>query len=129
MPLVVLGAARNDDLPPVGMVGDGRFEGRTVPKTERIDRLHVVVTVEQHVRPARTAAAAVGFGNDRGMTGRRPDVCGQTQRCDVFGKVIGSRLAISGKGRIGRNRFDPQQRKQPLEAVVEIGIDAVEDRL
>jgi len=63
------------------------------------------------------------------MTGGRPDVCGQTQRCDVFGKMIGSGLAISGKGRIGRNRFDPQQRKQPLEAVVEIGIDAVEDRL
>src|SRR5258708_469831 len=43
--------------------------------------------------------------------------------------MIGRRLAISGKGRIGRDRFDPQQGKQPLEAVIEIGIDAVEDRL
>jgi len=43
--------------------------------------------------------------------------------------VTGGRLAIAGKGRIGRDRFDPQQRKQPLEAVVEIGVDAVEDRL
>jgi hypothetical protein len=43
--------------------------------------------------------------------------------------MIGSRLAISGKGRIGGDRFDPQQGKQPLEAVVEIGIDAVKDRL
>ena len=52
--LVVLGAARDDDLSPVGMVGDGRLEWRTVPKTERIDRLHVIVTVEQHVRPPVT---------------------------------------------------------------------------
>jgi len=43
--------------------------------------------------------------------------------------VTGGRLAIAGKGLIGRDRFDPQQRKQPLEAVVEIGVDAVEDRL
>ena len=117
------------------MVGHDGLERRPVPEIERIDRLHVVVAVEQHMRARRAfaitlaVAVALAFGNDRGMTGRRPDVCGQTQRCDVFGKVIGSRLAISGKGRIGRNRFDPQQRKQPLEAVVEIGIDAVEDRL
>jgi hypothetical protein len=43
--------------------------------------------------------------------------------------MIGGLLAIACESRISRDRFDPQQRKQPLEAVIEIGIDAVEDRL
>ena len=43
--------------------------------------------------------------------------------------MIGGRLAIAGEGRIGRDRLDPQQRKQPFEAVVEIGVDMIEDRL
>ncbi len=63
------------------------------------------------------------------MTGGRPDVGGETECRDIPGQMIGSRLAISGKGRIGRDRLDPQQRKQPLEAVIEIGIDVIEDRL
>ena len=63
------------------------------------------------------------------MTGRRPDLRREAERRDILGKMIGRRLAIPGEGRIRRDRFDPQQGKQPLEAVVEIGIDAVEDRL
>ena len=59
----------------------------------------------------------------------RPHLRLEAERCDILGEMIGGRLAIAGKGRIGRDRLDPQQRKQPLEAVVEIGIDAVEDRL
>src|SRR5260370_23622047 len=48
---------------------------------------------------------------------------------DIPGKKLGRRLAVSGKGRIGRDRLDPQQGEQPFETVVEIGIDAVENRL
>ena len=33
------------------------------------------------------------------------------------------------RGGIGRDRLDPQQGEQPLQSVVEIGIDAIEDRL
>ena len=50
-PLSSCGAARDDDLAPVGMVGHDRLERRAMPEIERIDRLHVVVTVEQHMRP------------------------------------------------------------------------------
>jgi hypothetical protein len=32
------------------LVGNGRLEWRTMPKIERIDRLHIVVTIEQYVR-------------------------------------------------------------------------------
>ena len=63
------------------------------------------------------------------MTGGRPHLGGKAERRDILGQMIGGRLAIAGKGRIGRDRLDPQQREQPLQAVVEIGIDAVEDRL
>ncbi len=102
-----------------------------MPKIERIDRLHIVVTVEQHVRLRRGVALslAIGFRDDGGMTGGRPHLGRKSECRDVLGEMIGGRLAISGEGRIGRDRFDPQQRKQPLQAVVEIGIDAVEDRL
>ncbi len=57
--LVVFGAARDDDLSSVGMVGDDGLERRPMPEIERIDRLHVVMAVEQHMRPC--AAAAVAF--------------------------------------------------------------------
>src|SRR5580704_12797835 len=53
-------AARDDDLAPVGMRGHFRFERRTMPEIERVDRLHVVMAVEQHVRPR--AAIAIGLG-------------------------------------------------------------------
>src|ERR1700726_111983 len=92
----------------------------------------MVMTAEQHawLRPAAAISFTIGGLRDNGgMPGGRPDLGRKTERRDVLGEMIGSRLAISGKRGIGRDRFDPQQRKQPLEAVVEIGIDAVEDRL
>jgi hypothetical protein len=127
LPLVVLGTARDDDLAPVGVIGDDGFERRPVPQIERIDRLHIVMAIEQHMWPA--IGAAIGFGDDGGMPGGRPHLGLEAQRRDVLGQMIGRRLAIAGKGRVGRDRLDPQQCEQPLEAVVEIGIDAVEHRL
>ena len=72
---------------------------------------------------------AVALGDDRGMAGGRPDLGREAERRDILGEMIGGRLAIAGEGRIGRDRLDPQQREQPLQAVVEIGVDAIEDRL
>ena len=125
--LVVLGAARNDDLAAIGVIGDDRLERRTVPEVQRIDRLHIVMPVKQNMRPV--ARVAIRFRNDRGMPCRRPHLGLEAKRRDVPGKMIGGRLAVVGKGRIGRDRLDPQQRKQPFEAVVEIGVDMIEDRL
>jgi hypothetical protein len=109
------------------MIGDHGFERRPMPEIERIDRLHIVMTVEQHVRSA--ILAAVGFGNDGGMARGRPDLGGKAECRDVLGEMIGGFLAVGGKGRLGGDRLDPQKREQPLQAVVEIGIDAVENRL
>src|SRR5260370_17000956 len=107
------------------MVGDDRLERRTMPKTERIDRLHVVMSVEQYVRPRLTISTAVGFGDNGGMAGGRPDVGGKTERRDVPGKMIGGRLAIPGKGRVGPNRIYPQQAQQPLHPLLPIPIHAL----
>jgi hypothetical protein len=79
------------------------------------------------MRPA--IAAAIGLGDDRGMPCCRPHLGLEAERRDILRKMIGSRLAIASEGRIGRDRLDPQQRKQPLEAVVEIGVDVIENRL
>ena len=111
------------------MIGNGRLEWRAMPKIERIDRLHIIMTVKQDMRASAIFGPAVDFGDDRRMAGRRPDIRRETECCDIPGQMIGSRLAISGKGRIGRDRLDPQQGKQPLEAVIQIGIDAIENRL
>jgi hypothetical protein len=135
--LVVLGAARDDDLASIGVIGDHGFERRTMPEIERIDRLHIVVAVEQHMRPRILAAvgltssspASSSLGDNRRMAGGRPDLGGKAERRDILGQMIGRFLAIVGEGRIGRDRLDPQKRKQPLQAIVEIGIDAVENRL
>ncbi len=129
--LVVLGAARHDDFSAVGVIGDDGLERRTVPQIERIDRLHIVMTVEQDVRPAIGAAIGlvIVLGDDRRMSRRRPHLGLEAERRDILGQMIGRRLAIGGEGRVGRDRLDPQQRKQPLEAVVEIGVDMIEDRL
>jgi hypothetical protein len=89
-----------------------------MPKIERIDRLHIIMTVEQDMRTPLIFAPAIDPGDDRRMTGGRPDVGCETERCDIPGQMIGSRLAISGKSRIGRDRLDPQQAKQPLKAVI-----------
>ncbi len=47
---VVAGAAGDDDFPPAGERLDPRFERRRLPQFERIDRLHIVVAVEENAR-------------------------------------------------------------------------------
>src|SRR5262249_55054420 len=62
---VVTGTTPHDDLAPVGRGRDSRRERRLLPQIERVDRLHVVVAVEQDVRAL--AIAAVAFGDDDRM--------------------------------------------------------------
>ncbi len=122
---VVAGPARDDDLAPAGERLDARLERRRLPQIERIDRLHVVMAVEQHAR----AGCAVGFADDDRMTlgrthaGRKPD------RCEVGCDMLGGGAALRLVGRVGRDRGDAQQREQPLDALVDILVDAAQDRV
>src|SRR4051794_15130111 len=107
------------------MVGHNRLKWRTVPELDRIDRLHIIVAVEQHMRTAAREALA----DDRGMAGGWPHFSGNAEARDVPGKMLGRRLAIGREGRIGGDRLDPQQREQTLQAVVELLVDVVEHGL
>jgi hypothetical protein len=49
----------------------------------------------------------------------------ETERRDIPGEVIGRSLAVAGEGCLRRNRLDAEQCEQPLEAVVEIGVDVI----
>jgi hypothetical protein len=90
------------------MIGDHGLERRAMPEIERIDRLHIIVTIEQDVRPCAAVSFAVAFSDDGRMPRGRFDLTGKSERSDIPGKMICRRLAISGKGRIGRDRFDAQ---------------------
>ena len=74
---VVAGAARNDRLAPVRERGDPRLEGRRLPEVERIDRLDVVVTIEQHA--AAMPAHRRALGEDDGMAIGRVDLGGDVE--------------------------------------------------
>ena len=67
---VVAGAARDDDLAAVGRRGDARLKRRRLPQRQRIDRLHVVVAVEQHMRRL-AVAGAIRLGDHRRMPAGR----------------------------------------------------------
>ena len=65
---LVVGRAAGIDL----SVFDDGIEGTTVPEFQRIGRLHIVVTVDQHSRLARIGDL---FAIDDGMTIGRIDLC------------------------------------------------------
>jgi hypothetical protein len=108
LPFVILRTTRDDNFSPIGMIGDDGFEGRSVPQVERVDRLDVIMPVKKHMR-LTGPFGVTGLGHDGGVARRGPHFGGKTDRGDVLGQMISRGLAILGKGRIGRDRFDPQQ--------------------
>ena len=73
---VVAGAARDDDFAPAVERFDARLERRRLPQIERVDRLHVVMAVEQDARrlPARLGRRRLPSGSCRSRPdGRRSD--------------------------------------------------------
>ncbi len=126
---VVAGAARDDDLAAAVERLDARLERRRLPQIERIDRLHVVMAVEQHARRLAVAHAPLPrFADHHRMALRSAARWSRSRGCAVGGDMLGGGAAVRRVGRIGRDRLDAQQREQPLEAGVEIAVDAVENR-
>ncbi len=119
--LVVRGATPPDHFA-VGQLFDRGGERIGVPQVQRVDRLHIIVAVEQEVRRAAAAmrhhhrvAGRVALGGveaDRGEIGHQP---------------VGSGVAIAFVRRIGRDRGDLEQLHQPVEGGVEIGVEPGED--
>ena len=93
---VVAGAARDDDLAAVRQRGEPRLEGRRLPQVERIDRLDVVMAVEQHMRLARLGA----WPEHDGVPGGRPQPRVETERASSAASHSAARAALR---RIGRS--------------------------
>ena len=90
--------------------------GGWVPQLKRIDRLHVVVTVEQHPRlavssPTCHGFAVAGFADYDRMTVGRAHLGGEADGLEISGDVVGSGAAGVLIGGIGRDRLDAQQRE------------------
>ena len=118
--LVVGGAARVDLA-----VADRRLERRRLPQLERIDRLHVVVAVEQD---RRRALGAEPVAVDDGIARRldQPDVL-QADAAHLVGGPLG---AAPDVGRVLRQRADAGDREVVLEFVdvaIAVGVDEVDD--
>src|SRR5262249_44054876 len=99
---------------------------RRLPKIERIDGLHVVMAVEEDARGLAVGLRTPLAHNDR-MTVGRPDAGLKTDAGQVLGHVFGGGLTLLPVGRIGRDRLDAQELEQPLEALIEIGVDFLQD--
>ena len=111
-------------LRPSAKGGDARLERRRLPKIERIDRLHVIVAVEQHLRTRRPAAA---LADHHRMTRGRPHRGLEAETAEIAGDEFGGRAALRLIGGIGGDRLNSHELEQALEAAVEIGIDPVEN--
>ena len=108
--LVVGGAARIDLA-----VAHGGFKRRTGPQVHRIDRLHVVVAVEQHMR---RAGLAVHLADDCGMTGCRPHLGGKAKRGQILsGRAGGSDLDREQYGRRAAKEHNIKRRRQGMHAL------------
>ena len=122
---VVAGAARHDDLAPVRQRFDARLERRGLPEVERIDRLHVVMAIEQHTWPL----GAVGFAHHHRVALGRTDGGLKADRFEVGGHMLGGGAALRRESRVGGHRGDAEQREQPLDTMIDVLVDAAQNRV
>jgi hypothetical protein len=123
--LVVGGAAAGDDLGAVRTGLDGGLEGLGVPQLDRIDRLDVVMAVEEHVR--RIGRGAVVMGDDHRVAGRVPHGGVEADIRQLGDEPFGGLAAIGGIGGIGGNGGDADEIENPHQAVGEVLVDTLED--
>ena len=118
---LVVGRAARVDL----AVADGRLERRRLPEVQRVDRLHVVMPVEQD---GRRACGAQPVAVDDGMPGRldQPDVL-QADPLHLVPRPLGAaphvrcvlwQRADAGNGEVGFELVD---------VAIAMGVDEVED--
>ena len=118
--LVVGGAARVDLA-----VADGRLERRRLPQVQGIDRLHVVVAVEQDGRrPGRPQPVAV---DDR-IAGRleQPDVL-QPDAAHFVAAPFGTAADVGFVLGQRADARDGQQRLQFVDVSVAVDVDEIDD--
>ncbi len=120
------GRGASDDkgmqLGPVRAVHAGGLERRVLPQLGRVDRLDVVVPVDERDRGLRVGGRPLG--EDGGGAGRRPDLhdreAGAAER---VGQPLGAGRDVGGVRGVGRDRRDAHPRVQIGVQVVEVGGD------
>src|SRR5262249_34685134 len=122
---VVASATRDDDLATVRQRFNARLERRCLPQIQGIDRLDIIVSVEQHPR----TWSAMRLADHTRMAGGRTNSRLKTDRLQIGSDMIGCRTALILVGGISGNRSDPQQREQSSHALINILVDAVQHRL
>jgi hypothetical protein len=115
--LVVDGAA-GVQLRAVGALHAGRLERRVLPQLQRVDRLHVVVAVDEGDRRAvvRRRPLRVDGRRPAGLPHLHDREAGAAQR---VGQPLRTRGDVGRVGRVGGDRRDPHPR-------VEVGVQVVE---
>ena len=121
--LVVDGAA-GVQLGAVRALDDRGLERRVHPELRRVDRLHVVVAVDQ--RDGCVGVGAGPLGVHRGRAGGRPDLDGREadagQRPGQPGGAVRDVVGVRG---VGGDRRDAQPGVEVGVQVVEVGTDEV----
>ena len=119
LPLVVTGPACGNGFAPVRQNNHARLKGRRVPLIERIDRLHIIMTIKQRfflglpVRMTKHDRMACGVA-DLGFEPQSRHFVFQPGRC---------RHAMGRIDRIGGNGGNFQPVKQALQRRIKILID------
>ena len=107
--LVVGRAAAGDHLVARSDLLDRRRERIVFPQLDRIDRLHVVMAIEQHMRraggPVDDGATTIGWPGVSRTLASKPI------SFEIRDQPFGRLAAVGGIGRIGGDRLDPQQRR------------------
>jgi hypothetical protein len=119
---LVVGRAARHDLPAVRLRFDeGGREGVGRPQIQRIDRLHVVMAVEQHMGGIR--AGRLGLGDDHRVACGRPRRGLEAEVRQLPDQPAGGGRAVRRIGRIGGNGLSAQQREQAVERALAVGVE------
>src|SRR4029077_10194419 len=97
-----------------------------MPQIERVDRLHVIMAVEQDPRPWIGALAT--FADHHRMTGGRAQTDVEAKSAEIGRNVFRGLAALRGISGVRRNRLNSQQGEQPIETGIELAIDLGQDR-
>ncbi len=115
---VVGGAAGDDDLVTVVILGEAGGEGRHGPRLERVRRLHVVMTVEQHA-PGRSLWRSP-MGDHHRLAGCRLDA-----RLEADLGEGAARTTLRRRGRLGyrQGRWRCSARRETGTGARALGLD------
>ncbi len=102
-------------------LNEARRERIGLPEVERIDRLHVIMAIDQHTR--RVGARGLGLGDDHRMALGRPRRRLETEALQLRHQPVGGAGAIGRVGGIGGDGAKAQQVEQAVQRALAVGVE------